>query len=207
MALTPAGSWSSQEDGIIHDDPLPLLIGLYYEHFHPAHPCVLPQSVLKDYILKLELQPLLLVMKYIGSLFEKSVASQPLFLEAQKAIHMIRTGQRSITGFDIQAFVIFAIANFWANERQVGVGLLDETVHLAVSLGMHHKEFATTNGGDDRVLEECWRRTWWQVYVTDAHIAGTTHTYPFRTSSVAVTADLPCEEEEYNSMVRISSNP
>lgn len=180
---------------------MPFLIGLYYDFFHPAHPCALPQFVLKDHLSKPDLQPLITVMKYIGSLFEKSVSTRPLFLEAQKAIQKVRTEKKSITGFDIQAFLIFAIANFWANERQAGVGLLDETVHLAVGLGMQHKEFAKKNGGFDPIFEEMWRRTWWQVFVTDAHIAGTTHTYPFRTQDVVATVDLPCEEDDYNAGV------
>lgn len=34
--------------------------------------------------------------------------------------------------------------------------------------------------------------------------AGSTHTYPFRTSGIEITTDLPCEEEQYEGGVRQS---
>lgn len=42
------------------------------------------------------------------------------------------------------------------------------------------------------------------IYLTDAHIAGSTHVFPTQTGDVQMTTDLPCEEEQYESGV---SNP
>lgn len=33
---------------------------------------------------------------------------------------------------------------------------------------------------------------------------GSTHTYPFRTSGIEITTDLPCEEEQYEKGVKQS---
>lgn len=39
------------------------------------------------------------------------------------------------------------------------------------------------------------------IYITDAHIAGSTHTFPTETGTVQMTTDLPCEEQHYESGV------
>jgi hypothetical protein len=39
------------------------------------------------------------------------------------------------------------------------------------------------------------------VYLTDAHIAGSTHVFPTKTGDVQIMTDLPCEEEQYESGV------
>lgn len=80
---------------------------------------------------------------------------------------------------------------------------------MAVALGMYKKGFARSHIESDSVLEEIWRRTWWLIYITDAHVAflmitGSTHTYPFRTSGIEITTDLPCEEEQYEKGVKQS---
>jgi hypothetical protein len=77
------------------------------------------------------------------------------------------------------------------------VDLLDETIRLALELGINRQEFAQENSRGDPILAESWRRTWWQIYITDAHIAGSTHKFPFRTSNIEMTVDLPCEELDY----------
>ena len=108
---------------------------------------------------------------------------------------------RSLTAFDVQAVLLYSIVVYWCNEPDRGVELLDEAVRMAISIGMNRKEFSQTYGHGDSFFEESLRRSWWVIYITDAHIAGSTHTYPFRTSSIDITTDLPCEEDEYESGV------
>ncbi|KAK1243455.1 hypothetical protein MKX07_004083 [Trichoderma sp. CBMAI-0711] len=47
------------------------------------------------------------------------------------------------------------------------------------------------------VLEESWRRTWWELYVTDALFAGIRHLPTFTLWQVDADVDIPCEEEQY----------
>lgn len=68
---------------------------------------------------------------------------------------------------------------------------------------MHRAEFASQHGQGDPVLEESWRRTWWSIYITDAHISGNAHSYSTQTGAAQITAELPCEEQQYESGVSI----
>jgi hypothetical protein len=78
---------------------------------------------------------------------------------------------------------------------------MDAATRLALDLGMHRQEFAEQNGEGDAVLEESWRRTWWQVYIADAFFAAMARANTFPTCNVDVTVALPCEEEEYEAGV------
>lgn len=184
-------------------DVNPTLLDLYYEFFHAAHPCVLPRLHLDEHLTEDALRLLVWVICYIGSLFSESVS-----VELQKNISValmeIRAGSRIATEFDVQAMLLYSIAVYWCNKAEHGTALLDEAIQLGLRLGMNRKEFAVLHGQNNPVLEESWRRTWWLFYVTDAHIAGSTHTFPFRTSNINITVDLPCEEQEYHMGVMIS---
>jgi hypothetical protein len=143
-------------------------------------------------------------MQYVGSLFDPAVASEPLKV---MAVDLLPPGLRftgnHLTPHQVQAVLLFSIALYWCDEIEKGVQALDASIHAALELRMHQVSFATEHGNDDPVLEESWRRTWWQLYVTDAHIAGSTHTFPTKMSSVGVNTRLPCEEECYESGVCI----
>lgn len=141
-------------------------------------------------------------------MYAKSTLSASLKAEAEQAISTLATngngngsGSAMFTGFDVQAVLLFSIAIYWGNEPEKSMTLLDRAIAMALQLGMPSKEFACSNGDNDPLLEECWRRTWWQIYMTDAHIAGSTSTYPFRTSGMEMTVDLPCDEDAYESGV------
>lgn len=180
------------------------LIGLYYTYFHAAHPCVLPRwALFQHYSTNPEaFAPILLVMQYIGSLFDPAVDSAPFKLLATDFLPpgLAYTGNR-FTPHQVQAVLLFSIALYWSDEIERGVQALDAGIKAALGMRMHLVPFATEHGRGDPVLEESWRRTWWQLYVTDAHIAGSTHTFPTRISNIEVNAALPCEEECYESGV------
>ena len=176
-------------------------LGLYYESFHAAHPCVLPFHALKQRLTDPEIQPLLRVLCYVGSIFDTSGPSVIWYQRAQEAVSEILVATRPLTAFDIQAVLLYSIAVYWCNEPDRGVELLDEAIRMAVSIEINKKEFSRSYGNGDSLLEESLRRTWWVIYITDAHIAGSTHTYPFRTSGIDITTDLPCEEDEYENGV------
>ncbi|CAG8004414.1 unnamed protein product [Penicillium olsonii] len=173
------------------------LMGLYYDFFHAAHPCTLPLAALKNRLSDPRVQPLLQVICYVGSIFDKSTSSSEIWSQrAYHAISQIRA-KSDPDPFDVQALLLYSIAIYWCNEPEKGVALLYETIRIAVTLGMNTRAFAKSYGEGSPVVEESWRRTWWVIYITDAHIAGSTHTYPFRTSGLEMTTDLPCEEDQY----------
>ncbi|KAL6231577.1 hypothetical protein BDW75DRAFT_233483 [Aspergillus navahoensis] len=174
----------------------------YYSFFHAAHPCVLPQWALKQRLANdgRDLHTLVAVLQFIGSVYAKSSFSASLKVVAEAAVSSIGANS-PVTGFDVQAILLWSIAIYWANEPEKALNLLDKAIAMALELGMERQEYAYANGNSDPLLEECWRRTWWQVYMTDAHIAGSTSTFPFRTSTVEMSCDLPCGEAEYESGV------
>ncbi|KAL3473872.1 hypothetical protein BJX99DRAFT_272046 [Aspergillus californicus] len=198
-ASEPATGGSIISDTVSDSSLSEQFLTQYYAFFHSAHPCVLPLWAMKRRMVSdgRSVQALVAVMQYIGSVFAKSIMSESLKLEADQAVVSIGAGL--ITGFDVQAVLLFSIAVYWGDDAERALGLLDRAIAMAVELGMNRQEFACENGNNDQLLEECWRRTWWQIYLTDAHIAGSTHTFPFRTSNVEVTVDLPCDESDYES--------
>ena len=175
------------------------LLDSYYTHFHPAHPCVLPRSFLNQRLERdsISLKPLLLVMKYIGSLYTSSASSASLEAPVQEALAKDQITIDKLNGYHVQSLILYSIAVYWCGETDRGLNLLNEAILRAIDLGMHMQGFAIEYGCGDPVLEESWRRTWWLIYITDAHFAGSTHTYPFKLNTVFISVDLPSEEESY----------
>lgn len=181
------------------------LLQSYYSFFHAAHPCVLPYSFLKKrLVMEPEtLQLLVLVMQYIGTIFAVGPrSSNSPVTRVADFLACFHRRQSSFTGFDVQAVLLFSVSVYWCDEITQGLKFLDEAIRMALELGMNQKSFSAQYGQKDPVLEESWRRTWWMIYIADAHIAGTTHTYPLRTIHIPVTVDMPCEEYNYESGVR-----
>lgn len=136
-------------------------------------------------------------MLYIGSLYTTSVPSEPFKLKVEHEIAAIPLRDPSITPYDVQAILLYSITLYWGDELEKAKELLDEAIRMSLDLGINQRKFAIEHGQQDPILEESWRRTWWQLYITDAHIAAGTLTYPFRTSHIEMDVDLPCEEQSY----------
>jgi hypothetical protein len=179
------------------------LLDLYYRCFHGSHPCVLPPAYLKEKLSEnLPGMGLLIsVMRFIGSLYAPKVASGPL--EAQVTVNLAQK-QPWPSGFEIQALVIYSIATFWCDNIPLSEELLMNAITKAIGIGLNTKSYAVENSGGDPVMAESWRRTWWQIYTADLHIAATNHMPDIymRDQNVHMSVDLPCEEEEYSSGVR-----
>ncbi|KAF4951166.1 hypothetical protein FGADI_7656 [Fusarium gaditjirri] len=54
-----------------------------------------------------------------------------------------------------------------------------------------------TNGQGILIIEESWRRTWWELYVVDALMSGVHQTNIFVLHDVPTDVGLPCEEDQY----------
>lgn len=182
--------------------PEPLL-DLYYTFFHAAQPCALPIHFMKQ---KMNgsipgVKALVLVMQFIGSLYAPTVSTAPL----EEQVKIALAEQQPFTcGFEVQALVLYSIAVYWYDNIQRAREILDMATSKALALGMNSGQFAAGNSQGDPVLAESWRRTWWQLYLADAHIASSNHATTFGTSqrNVLATVELPCEEANYNSGVR-----
>ena len=180
------------------------LLNSYYTFFHKAHPCALPRMPLARHLETdpLSLKPVYLVIQYIGSLYMPSVSSTRLEALVLEALAEDRPVTDKSRGFIVQALVLYSIAVYWCDEVDRGKNLLANAIAMAVEIGMNLRAFAVEHGCGDVFLEESWRRTWWLIQTTDAHISGGTHSFPFQTSGIAMSVDLPCEEDDYETGVR-----
>jgi hypothetical protein len=139
-------------------------------------------------------------MQFVGSLY--ACKKRSVVLEEQVTRTMAEQ-QSCGTGFEVQALILYSTAVYWCDERVRARRLLDLATTKAIALGMNTKKFAVENSHGDSVLAESWRRTWWLLYIIDAHMAATDHAITFATSqkTVPCNVDLPCEEDEFQSGV------
>jgi hypothetical protein len=169
-------------------------IEAFYFHFYPAHPFVLPRSRFMALRKQKPLQHLEAVMRYIGSFYVAQEPTPALGLEAERSVYNM---SRPKDGFKVQAMLILAIGLDGYTFQEKALQILVEAQDLALELGMNRREFAMLNGDGSDVLEESWRRTWWELFVVDGMIAGVHQRSSFRLNEVAADVGLPCEEEEY----------
>ena len=180
----------------IEDDPL---ITSYYKNFHKFHPLVLPQKHLtrihKDPCIRLNLKPLIAILRFIGHIYYSSSCewSTPLRAHVETCFAEASPTDPSM----VQCRLLYSIVLFWNNHKVDSKREMDAAVRLALDLQMFRQDFAAKFGAQDAVLTECWRRTWWMLYMIDAFYAGTLGTMNLVTLDVHATVDLPCEELEY----------
>jgi hypothetical protein len=179
-------------------------LDLFYIYFHTPYPCALPKPFFKQRMNE-DTTPgvrlLASVMGFIGSLYAPKVYSQPLEDQVKAEL---ASPQPYLTGFEVQALTLYSIALYWCDELQRSRDVLDDAINKAIALGMNTRNFAEDNSGGDPVMAESWRRTWWQLYLTDMHLSCSNHATFFTTSqrNITATVELPCEESEYLSGVR-----
>lgn len=174
------------------------LMQLYYAYFHSAHPLCLPPQ----YLAKTPAQHLTIVlpvMRFIASFFARTAPTETFRADAEKALFS-PTSPPPKNGFTVQALTLFAIGLHSDNDQERCAEVKDKAIEMAVELGMNMKEFSessTDNTEGGKVLAECWRRTWWELYFLDGLLAGFHQKDHFKLWSVPCTVPLPCEELDY----------
>jgi hypothetical protein len=104
-------------------------------------------------------------------------------------------------GYLVQALLLFVIGLDGNNEQLRALEVLTRVQRIAIELGMHQHDFAILNGRGLPVLEESWRRTWWELYVVNGLIAGLHQISTFQLFEVVANVPLPCEEDVLRSGV------
>ncbi|KAH0527062.1 hypothetical protein TsFJ059_002106 [Trichoderma semiorbis] len=175
------------------------LVDLYYKNFHKLHPLVLPRRHLvrfcQDPDSQPRLEPLFAVMRLIGHLY--GFREWPYLL--QDAVKVCFSQASQTDPFMVQCRVLYSIALFWYGHNNEAKDEMEIAAQLAIGLEMFQCQFATEQGGEDLVLRECWRRTWWMLYIVNGYYTGTVGTLEFAFIEVEATVELPCEEFEYES--------
>ncbi|OLN87360.1 hypothetical protein CCHL11_09280 [Colletotrichum chlorophyti] len=180
----------------IENDPL---IDSYYRNFHTFHPFLLPRKHLirLDQVSRrqINVKPLIAAMRLVGHIYDAREWSITLKEYTESCISQLPPSEP----VQVQCRLLYSIALFWHNFKVEAKREMDTAARLAVEQKMYRKEFAVDHGGDDPVLTECWRRTWWMLFIIDAYYTGTLGTMNFAVFDVEATVELPCEEAQYDS--------
>jgi hypothetical protein len=173
----------------------------FYHHFYAGHPFVLP----KEFLLKLvkdghdNLDHLLAAIRYVGSLYVDAGPARAMYLDEAIRIAYLPTTPQD--GFLIQTLLLIIIALDGSCEQEKARNYLADCERIAIEIALNTRQFATANGRGNPVLEESWRRTWWDLYVCDGMIAGVHRITNFLLFDVPADVALPCEEHQYLSGV------
>ncbi|OCK74849.1 hypothetical protein K432DRAFT_309837 [Lepidopterella palustris CBS 459.81] len=174
----------------LSSDKVEYLTNLFYLHFYSTHPFLLPRSRYKS-----SMYPpyLALVVQLIGSHFTPMISSDALRDAVDAALTTV--SERSV--FLVQSLLLYALALHARLEAAKAVKVLARASALAIELGLNRAEFASTYGMQDVLVEESFRRTWWELYVVDGYFSAL-HRYPtFKCNTVELTVGLPCEDKMY----------
>ncbi|KAG9253914.1 N-terminal binuclear Zn cluster-containing/DNA binding domain-containing protein [Emericellopsis atlantica] len=167
----------------------------FYDHFHAAHPFVLPKDFMVRFLHDPSLEPLLSAMRWVGSLFiDVPAARNSLFDEAWQRVHEPRNAR---DGFLVQAMMVLIVGMDGVTLNERARELLLDVEKLAVEIALNTRPFAIFHGRGIPVLEESWRRTWWDLLVIDGMIAGVHRMTTFALYDTPTDVALPCEEHEF----------
>lgn len=192
------------------DESMDMFIKMYYKCFHRYHPCVLPAARLHQYfdnpIFHDQLLPVMSAIRFIGSLYARSPFSETLLKETDSDIAKAR--QDSLQSpFVVQALLLYSVALYWSEDDGKAREAMDLALETALQLGMNRSSFATDVAPNDTLLQECFRRTWWQIYIIDAAYAAIERSPTFTAQGVVSEVNLPCSEDDYERGVRSLIDP
>ncbi|KAL4785988.1 hypothetical protein BJX76DRAFT_355580 [Aspergillus varians] len=183
---TNAGGFSNQASA--EDDRLRRM---YYDNFHAAHPVLVPSGLYSDQHYPPYLQS---VVHFVGSHYTPSSRTQ----EYKKRVveQLGAHSERSPTA--VQAWLIYAIILNARRETDEAQAALTQGIDLALELGMNRGGFAASSYAECSIEAESLRRTWWELCITEIHLARSLKTFTFRCNALAPEMALPCEESIYN---------
>ncbi|KAK0512059.1 hypothetical protein JMJ35_005187 [Cladonia borealis] len=185
--ITSSTSIDPSEDG---DETV---MDIFYSNFHNAHPFVIPQRL---YRAKPTLLPPVLksVILFVASHFIPGFVQDGL----RNAAENITSDRVPADGFKVQGLLLFGMSLFARCEQELALTIIDQAIDLALNLGMNSKTFAITHGMGNAIIEESWRRTWWDLYMVDGILSSLNSIHhTFRLQHIQNDVPLPCEETDY----------
>ncbi|TEA15437.1 hypothetical protein C8034_v002478 [Colletotrichum sidae] len=192
---------SQAQTGLSGYVPVPTLaercLDSFYHYFFASHPFALPKEWLLRIMRDTSLEPLLATVRWIGSLFIEVGPARAGFLD--EALRLMQDPTTTRDGFLVQALVLLVVGLDGQCQQEKARTLLADAERLALELGMNTRDFAVQQGRGMPVLEESWRRTWWDLFVVDGMVAGVHRQTNFPLFDVPADTALPCEEHQYMS--------
>lgn len=123
------------------------LTNLYYSHFHPSHPLVVPPI---RYSSQAYPQLLKTAMKFVGSHYASNISSD--HLRAATAALIADNDEK--TPETVQALLLYSMALHARYEPMEAMPAITKAADLAIELGMNHANFAPSHSEGDAVYEE-----------------------------------------------------
>ncbi|KAH7408599.1 hypothetical protein DE146DRAFT_605246 [Phaeosphaeria sp. MPI-PUGE-AT-0046c] len=163
------------------------LVNLYYLNFHAGSPILVSKSL---YWQRHYPRFLKAVVESIGSLFSQTISSDELRDVARRELE---AGRRDVPEM-VQALLLFSIALSASDAADQGRRMLTEAIDIAISLGMHHRDYVAPNVFNQRAEEESMRRTWYELYISDGCSAAFQRLPSFKMNGISADVLLPCED-------------
>ncbi|RYP63671.1 hypothetical protein DL771_009159 [Monosporascus sp. 5C6A] len=170
-------------------------IDSFYFHFFPGHPAVLPKEHLLKMAKERNLEHLIAAMKWVGSLYIDAGPTRASFFD--EAVRLIYAPDVRKDGFLVQAMSIVLVGLDGSREQERAREILSDVERLAVEIGLYTRAYATVHGAGNPILEESWRRTWWDLLIVDGMVAGVHRATNFLLYDIDADVALPCEERQY----------
>jgi len=169
------------------------LISLYYAHFHPAHPFLMPQTT---YIENPSMMPsnLQRAMQVVGNQFIVAQDRHRLDLIPLDIFPDVST----VDFYSVQTLLVLALAFYGRENIPASLLAVQKASSMANELHMHEASAVSAMAGGNAVLEESLVRTWWELASMVALLS------TFASSTALCTAKLrrgnlalPQEDEGY----------
>lgn len=170
----------------------------FFHFFHQAHPFLAPREHAMELLRTKPIPHLETAMCYVASQYVSTSLTATFALELET---LLASADIPNDGFLVQALLLFVIGLDGNNEQLRALEVLTRAQKVAIQLGMHQHDFAILNGGGLPVLEESWRRTWWELYIVNGIIAGLHQISTFHLFGIEANVSLPCEENVFRSGV------
>jgi Fungal Zn(2)-Cys(6) binuclear cluster domain/Fungal specific transcription factor domain len=170
------------------------MVKAFYSFFHPAHPFTIPWLLYmrNPYLVSPCLKA---AMQFTGSHLLPASCDMDALRHNALAIELPLAPD---DGTKVQAMLLLAMTSFARSEQSDARALMSQAIDLALGLKMHQRDFSIQAGHGDPTLEECWRRTWWELYTVSClltALSGSVAIWPLR--DIQSDVPLPSEEESY----------
>lgn len=169
-------------------------IEAFLNNVWPAHPFLLPKDLLMKQLQSGQYPYLQAAIDYIGSFH---IAGSDAAHYREKVRQSLADKSVYKKGQLVQALLLFAIGLQAEDRAKDGIKVLHSAIDMALELRMNTADFAIQNSKGYKVVEECWRRTWWELFVVEGMFSGVNQIPSTRLYTVPSDMPLPCEDCEY----------
>ncbi|KAL4796647.1 hypothetical protein BDV19DRAFT_360714 [Aspergillus venezuelensis] len=170
------------------------MIQLYYQNFHRSHPVMVPRKAL-DSLCYIVPSHLFSIMRYIGAHYYPNSTMKKGY---RQAAFECLSDPTMHEGFQVQALLLLAIVEHADCHEQSAHQLIQAAASIALDIGLNNSSYAMDNSFGHGVLEESWRRTYWELYIVDGLMVAMGQQRPFCLFKKPTNIPLPCTEDMYS---------